>query len=50
MNNIDRYLAIVAWAKPRYTRDGWLTIKIGGKPTVYTRIEMAAARRYLDTA
>ena len=50
MDRFDRYLAIVAWAKRRYTRDGWLTIKIGGKPTVYTRIEMAAARRYLGTA
>ena len=46
----DRYLAIVAWARKRYTRDGWLTTHEGGRPSVFTRIENAAARRYLGIA
>ncbi len=44
---IDRYLAIVAWARKRYTKSGWLTIRIGERATRYTRIECAAFAKYL---
>lgn len=43
----DRYLAIVAWAKSRYTRNGSLVISIGGNLSRYKRIESMAASRYL---
>ena len=47
MKNDDRYLAIVRWARRRYARAGWVTISVGGAPSIYGRIEAAAARRYL---
>ena len=55
MPDYNRYLAIMAWARKRWTTidedgRGWLPIRMGGEPTVYTRVEMAAARRYLGMA
>jgi hypothetical protein len=44
---IDRYLALVDWARRRYTESGRLTTHIGGRATRYTQIESAAAGRYL---
>jgi hypothetical protein len=45
---IDRYLEIVEWARQRYTgANGRLVISKGGHPATYSRIEDAAARRYL---
>jgi hypothetical protein len=48
--NIDRYLAIVGWARKRYTRAGMLTISVGGVPSAYSRIESAAWGRYMAGA
>lgn len=45
--DVNRYLAIVEWARRRYTHDGRLTISIGGEPSFYSRIEYAAFRRYV---
>ena len=44
---IDRYLAIVAWARKRYTYAGWLTISIGKRLSRYSRIEEAAFAKYV---
>ncbi len=47
IENADRYLKIVAWARRRYRRaDGSILISIGGRPSIYSRIEAAAFRRY----
>lgn len=47
--DIDRYLAVVKWARRRYTRsDGHLPISIGGKPATSVRIEQAAFERYVQ--
>jgi hypothetical protein len=62
--DVDRYLAVVAWAKARYRNEnGRLTTFVGcmiagrspasghwGVPTRYTMIEDLAARLYLGTA
>lgn len=44
---VDRYLKIVDWARARYTRNGFLILDIGGKPSPYSRIEQAAFARYI---
>jgi hypothetical protein len=46
-NRFDRYLAIIHWLRRRYTRDGRLTISVGGIPSAFSRLELAFARRYL---
>ena len=45
-----RYLRIVRWAERRYCdpETGELLIAIGREPSVYTRIEHAAWRRYME--
>lgn len=43
----DRYLAINAWLKHRYSKDGWLTLSIGAKPTRYTELDIAFFKRYV---
>lgn len=43
----DRYLRIVRWAQRRYTNGGYLVISRGEAPSIYTRIEQAAFRRYM---
>jgi hypothetical protein len=43
----DRYIKLMAWARERYTVDGVLTVMIGNQPTAYTRIEQAAAAKFL---
>lgn len=44
---IDRYLAIVAWAKRRYTEQHRLVLTIGGRLSRYSRIERLAFDRYM---
>lgn len=44
---LDRYVDIVMWARARYTVGGLLEIQRGGEPSVYTRIERAAFKRYV---
>lgn len=52
----DRYLAINAWLKKRYTgkavgrfdcQPGWLITNAGGEPTTYSRLDLAFFRRYV---
>ena len=44
----DRYLRLCRWAQRRYASgDGRLVISRGGVPSAYSRVEEAAARRYL---
>lgn len=43
----DRYLKIVRWAERRYTRDGKLVVMEGNKPSRFTRIEIAAWKKYV---
>ena len=45
---IDRYLAIVAWARKRYTRDGRLVISVGMMRSRYSAIEDLAWKRYME--
>ncbi len=51
MNNIDRYLKIMAWLRERYTcSDGsrrLITLSSGGKPSRYSLLERAFFDRYL---
>jgi len=47
MNKYDRYLRIVLWAQRRYIVDGYLVTHVGLRPTRYTLIENAAARKHL---
>jgi len=44
---INRYLAIELWARKRYAENGQIVLYRGKTPSRYTRIEHAAARRYL---
>lgn len=45
--NTDRYLAIVGWARKRYTDSkGLLVLSKGSQLSVYSRIEQAAWRKY----
>lgn len=48
IENADRYLKIVRWAQERYTdrATGQITISRNGKPSIYSRIEKSAFRRY----
>lgn len=46
-DRFDRYLAIVNWARARYTIDGVLVLSIGGTQGIYKRIETAAFQKYL---
>lgn len=45
--NADRYLAIAQWARRRYSSGGVLVVSVGGKPSRYSRIELAAWKRYM---
>ncbi|HET7675652.1 MAG TPA: hypothetical protein VFL54_09045 [Gammaproteobacteria bacterium] len=47
IRNINAYLRLARWAKRRYARDGYIALDVGGEPTLYSRIESAAARKYL---
>ena len=42
----DRYLRLVAWARKRYSKGGWLIISTGPNLSAYSRIERAAFERY----
>ena len=44
----DRYLAINAWLKRRYSEKGWLTVSIGGLPTRYSILDIAFFHRYVS--
>jgi hypothetical protein len=47
-NPYDRYLALTLWAAARYRdREGVLVLSCDGALSTYSRIEMAAAKRYL---
>jgi hypothetical protein len=43
----SKYLAIVRWARHRYSKDGRIATFVGGQPSPFTRIEDAAAAKYL---
>ena len=45
--NIERYLAIVEWARRRYQRGGELVVAIGCYPSRYALIEDLAAERHM---
>jgi hypothetical protein len=48
VKGIDRYLRLMHWARKRYTDDrGRLTISIGGATSIFSRIELAAARKFM---
>lgn len=47
MRDIDRYLKLAMWARKRYAVNGKLIVNIGGKPTLYSRIEDAAAVKFM---
>jgi hypothetical protein len=44
--NADRYLALNAWLKRRYSENGWLVLSVGAVPTKYTRLDIAFFKRY----
>lgn len=46
MRNIDKYLKLVVWAQKRYTIDHTLIVSVGVKPSIYSRIEQLAFRKY----
>jgi len=43
----EKYLKIQQWLRKRYTKNGVLTIDIGGKPTKYKRFEELAWCKYM---
>jgi hypothetical protein len=52
---VDRYLAINAWLKKRYSgkgvgrfpgKPGWLITNAGGEPTRYSVLDLAFFKRY----
>lgn len=45
--NFDKYLKLIAWAKNRYTVNGFLVVDIGQVKTRYSVIEQLAAVKYL---
>lgn len=47
LTRLDRYLAINAWLKKRYSENGWITLSIGCVPTLYSRLDLAFFRRYI---
>jgi len=47
LTRLDRYLAINAWLKKRYSGNGWITLSIGAVPTLYSRLDLAFFRRYV---
>lgn len=48
LDKCARYLRLVKWAQDRYTVNGILVISHGLNPSIYTRIERAAAKKFLD--
>lgn len=46
----DRYLALIEWARSRYSEKGILRVIHLGQPTIYARIEDMAAARYIGTS
>ena len=47
-SNASRYLAIADWAAKRYaTAEGYIVMSHGLVPSIYSRIELAAFRRYV---
>ena len=48
--DIARYVRIMAWANRRYTVGGIRYAYRRCQPTKYTRIELAAAQKYLGVA
>lgn len=47
VQHADRYLAINAWLKRRYSKDGWLTLSVGAIPSRYTILDIAFFKRYV---
>ena len=47
MNNVDKYLKAVNWARKRYSREWRLVLSVGATDSVYTRLEKALWNRYL---
>jgi hypothetical protein len=45
--NEDKYFKIQQWLRKRYTKNGLLTIEVGGKPTKYKRLEKLAWFKYM---
>lgn len=47
-NPHDRYLSIVEWARKRYQdANGTIILDTGGVPSVYSKIEEMAWRKYI---
>lgn len=46
-NRADKYLALMEWARKRYTTPAGLVISKGSQWSVYSRIENAAFYKYL---
>jgi len=47
IENADRYLRIVAWARKRYARGGWIPVSKGHKPLPYSIVEDIAWRHLM---
>jgi len=47
MQDIDRYMRLMKWAAARYSQHGRLPLSRGNTLLAFTRLERAAARRYL---
>ena len=45
----SRYLLVCHWAQKRYTgkTTGYYTVSVGGEPSIYSRIEELAWRKYM---
>ena len=47
---IDKYQLIEAFARRRYTKNGVLIVDVAGVPSIYSRIESAAWKKYRSSA
>lgn len=47
---IDKYQLIEAFARSRYTKNGVLIVDVAGVPSIYSRIESAAWKKYRSSA
>lgn len=47
---IDKYQSIEAFARRRYTKNGVLIVDVAGVPSIYSRIESAAWKKYRSSS
>ena len=47
MTNADKYLNFANWLRARYLKNGELIISVGLVPSLYSRLELSAYKKYI---